>query len=89
MSVKNFRAYNTTTEWSGPPRAAMVEAEADADEHNEGCASQGGYGSAIACRRDPEAPNRLEAYNGDGTWYSVWPPHGRSNGAARWVEVAS
>lgn len=85
-NAKSFRAYDTTTEWSGPPRATIEEAEADAAAHNEGCESQGGYGSAIVCRRDPEAPSRLETEE-DGEWVSVWPPHGRSNGAARWVET--
>ena len=76
---KNFRGYDVVTEWSGPPRATLEEAERDAEEHNEGCARQGGYGSAIVAERD-EGDRLWNAYTGE----TIWPPHGRSNGAARW-----
>ena len=78
------RAYDTTTEWSGPVRSSIGEAWDDAEAHNEGCRTQGGYGSAIVVRRDPEAPSRLVYADGENVGESVWPPHGRSNGAARW-----
>ena len=81
MSATEYRAYDTTTEWSGPVRASVDEAGRDADEHNVGCVRQGGYGRAIVVTRDPEAPGRLVDTDGD----TVWPPHGRSCGAARWV----
>jgi hypothetical protein len=76
---KHFRAYDVVTEWSGPPRATVEEAERDAEEHNEGCARQGGYGSAVVAERD-EGDRLWNAYTGE----TIWPPHGRSNGAARW-----
>jgi hypothetical protein len=41
-----WRAYDVVTEWSGPPRATIEDAERDAAGHNSGCAAQGGYGSA-------------------------------------------
>ena len=72
-----FRAYDTVTEWSGPPRSSSVAAERDASDHNDGCAAQGGYGSAIAVQN---CDGRLETLDGE----TVWPPHGRSTGAARW-----
>lgn len=75
-----YRAYDTTTEWSGPVRSTIEAAEADADRHNRGCAKQGGYGSAIVVTRDPDSETRLVDLDGA----SVWPPHGRSTGAARW-----
>ncbi|MBK8941267.1 MAG: hypothetical protein IPM79_27580 [Polyangiaceae bacterium] len=39
---EHFRAYDVVAEWSGPPRPTIEEAERDAEEHNEGCARQGG-----------------------------------------------
>jgi hypothetical protein len=62
-AVREYRAYDTTTEWSGPVR-------------------QGGYGSAIVVTRDPEASGRIVDLEGQ----TVWPPDGRSCGAARWVQ---
>ena len=76
-----FRAYDTITEWSGPVRADRDKAQKDADRHNDGCARHGGYGSAIVVRQDPEAAGRIIDLEGN----SVWPPHGRSTGAARWM----
>lgn len=79
MTTNNeYRAYDTTTEWSGPVRTSVEAAERDAARHNDGCAKQGGYGSAIVVTR---AGNRLADLHGK----TVWPPHGRSDGAARWV----
>lgn len=79
--MKNFKAYDTTTEWMGSARATEAEAQADADRHNEGCEAQGGYGSAIVVRRDEDgAGDRCETMDGE----PVWPPHGRSTGAVRW-----
>ena len=72
-----YRAYDTTTEWSGPVRKTIVDAQRDADKHDEGCASQGGYGSAIVVQRDG---GRLADLDGE----PVWPPHGMTCGAARW-----
>ena len=72
-----YRAYDTTTEWSGRPRTSAAEAWSDADRHNKGCERQGGYGSAIVVMRDD---NRLANLDGS----PVWPPHGRSCGAAWW-----
>lgn len=74
-----YRAYDTTTEWSGKVRTSIREAQADADEHNRGCASQGGYGSAIVVQR-LDGGNRLADLDGE----PVWPPHGQGTGAARW-----
>lgn len=81
QTATEFRAYDTVTEWSGPVRDTVEAAEKDAARHNRGCAKQGGYGSAEVVTRDPEAPSRLVDLRGK----SVWPPHGRSCGAARWV----
>lgn len=78
-----FRAYDTTTEWMGLPREIQAAAQADADEHNDGCAKQGGYGSAIVVQRDPDAPGRCVDLEGR----AVWPPHGRSTGAVRWRDA--
>lgn len=80
MASTEYRAYDVLTEWSGPVRSTVHAAERDADSHNAGCARQGGYGSAIVVTRDPESPSRLVDLEGE----SVWPPHGRSCGAARW-----
>ncbi len=80
--MKEFRAYDTTTEWSGPTRSTVEQAERDVQRHNDGCARQGGYGSAIVVTRDRDAPSRLADLDGR----TIWPPHGRSNGAARWCE---
>lgn len=78
------RAYDTTTEWSGPVRNSIGEAWDDAERHNEACAKKGGYGSAVVVRRDPEAPSRLVYADGENVGETVWPPSGRTNGAARW-----
>lgn len=75
-----FRAYDTTTEWMGQVRETETQAHGDAIRHNKGCAAQGGYGSAIVVRPDPEAPGRCVDLDGA----TVWPPHGRGNGAVRW-----
>jgi hypothetical protein len=74
-----YRAYDTCTEWSGPVRSTAVAAARDADRHNAGCAKQGGGGSAIVVTREGD---RLATPSGR----TVWPPHGRSMGAARWVD---
>lgn len=76
-NAKNYRAYDTTTEWMGRPRTTKEAAQADADRHNRGCAAQGGYGSAIVVLRDGD---RCQTVNGK----AVWPPHGKSCGAVRW-----
>jgi len=73
-----YRAYDTSTEWSGPVHADADLAAADAAAHNEGCAEQGGYGSAIVVRRTDD--DRLEDLDGE----PVWPPYGRGCGAAHW-----
>lgn len=75
-----YRAYDTTTEWMGAPCASVADAQRAADEHNDGCLSQGGYGRAIVVQRNPDAPGRCIDLEGR----TVWPPHGRSSGAARW-----
>ena len=75
-----FRAYDTTTEWSGQVRRSAKKAQADADRHNAGCARQGGYGSAIVATQLADAPNRLADMAGE----PIWPPRGQSTGAARW-----
>jgi hypothetical protein len=74
-----WRAYDTVTEWSGPPRADLEQAAKDAEEHNAGCAAQGGYGSATVAERG-DGDRLWDAYTGE----AIWPPHGRSCGAARW-----
>ena len=75
-----WRAYDTTTEWMAPARSALAFAEQDARRHNEGCELQGGYGSAIVVRPDPECPGRCVDTDGS----PVWPPHGQSCGSVRW-----
>lgn len=80
LLITEYRAYDTTTEWMGPVRDTWEAASEDARAHNEGCASQGGYGSAIVVREDPRAPGRCVGLDGE----SVWPPFGRSHGAVRW-----
>lgn len=75
-----YRAYDTVTEWMGRVRNTVERAELDAERHNEGCAAQGGYGSAIVVRPDPECPNRCVDMDGE----EVWPPHGCSTGTVRW-----
>lgn len=77
-----YRAYDRTTEWSGPIRQSVSAALADAARHNRGCAGQGRYGSAIVALRDG---NRLQTLEGA----TVWPPHGRTSGAARWLRGES
>lgn len=76
-----YRAYDTTTEWMGRTRATIDAAQADADRHNQSCVDQGGYGSALVVRRDEDGTgSRCETLNGE----TVWPQHGRGNGAVRW-----
>lgn len=72
-----FRAYDTTTGWSGKPRRYVATAENDAMRHNGGCAQEGGYGSAIVVAKDGD---RLQDLAGN----TIWPSEGMSNGAARW-----
>ena len=81
-TMKNYRAYDTVTEWSGRPRATAEEAQRDAEAHNDGCALQGGVGAAIVAMRDPEAPGRM-VHEEDGR--PIWPPHGMGNGSAQWA----
>lgn len=77
VATKEYRAYDTVTEWQGPVRDSVKAAQADADRHNEGCAAQGGYGSAdVVTERDGRCVTLAGEY--------IWPPHGRSCGAARW-----
>lgn len=75
-----YRAYDTLSEWSGAVRTSREAAARDARNHNRSCWAQRGYGRAIVVTRDPEAPSRLMDLRGN----SVWPPHGRGCGAARW-----
>ena len=78
----SYRAYDTATEWMGRRRATIDAANADAVRHNEGCESQGGYGSAIVVRRDENGiGSRCETLDGK----TVWPPHGRGTGAVCWL----
>jgi hypothetical protein len=74
-----YRAYDTTTEYLGPVRTSIREAQSDCDAHNQGCVQQGGYGSAIVVQR-LDGGNRCADLDGN----PVWPPHGQSTGAARW-----
>lgn len=76
-TATEYRAYDVTTEWSGPVRTTEEAARRDAARHNHGCADQGGYGSARVVTRDGARIANL-----DGS--PVWPPHGRSTGAAYW-----
>lgn len=79
-NVKEYRAYDTTTEWMGRVRSTEEAAYRDVDSHNRGCEKQGGYGSAIVVKRDPDAEDRCVNLAGQ----PVWPPHGRSCGSVRW-----
>jgi hypothetical protein len=72
-----YRAYDVTTEWQGPRRFLVADAERDAMRHNAGCRAQGGYGRAVVVQRSGDRCAHL-----DGN--PVWPSHGRSCGAARW-----
>lgn len=76
-SYGEFRAYDTVTEWQGVHRHREDEAKRDAEAHNEACVRQGGYGSAVVVRRDGDRCVDLEGK-------AVWPPYGRTMGAARW-----
>lgn len=79
--MSTYRAYDITTEWQGEPRDTAEQAELDAEQHNHGCARQGGYGSAVVVQRDHESPGRCVDLDGD----PIWPPHGRSSGSVRWI----
>jgi len=73
----NYVAYDHVTEWmsdSVPNRQAAEEA---ADEHNDGCARQHGYGSAGVYAID------ADGFLVDEAGGNVWPPHGRTCGAVR------
>lgn len=76
-NIHEFRAYDKVTEWSGPVRQTEDAAWDDAERHNRSLSAQGGYGSAIVAGNDDGRLRDL-----DGRW--IWPPHGRSCGAARW-----
>lgn len=73
-----YRAYDTTTDWSGPPRRSVAAAQRDARRHNDGSARQGGYGAAIVAVKDGD--RLADPMTGD----PIWPPYGRGCGAARW-----
>jgi len=77
-TATEYRAHDTVTGWQGPPRGDEEIAQADAATHNDGCAEQGGYGSAIVVVRDG---GRCVDLDGQ----PVWPAHGRTIGAARWT----
>lgn len=70
-------AYDRITEWCGPVRSTRLDAIQDARRHNDGCRSQGGYGSADAFRVDSDG------YITDDSERPVWPASGRTHGAAR------
>ena len=76
-----YRAYDKVTEWSGQVHHSVWRAQQDADRHNRGMRKQGGYGSAFVVQPHPEAEGRLADLQGT----TVWPPHGRGSGAARWI----
>lgn len=78
-----YRAYDTTTEWQGPPRRALAAAERDAERHNDGCAEQGGHGSAVACAPIDGRLHHLDGRGLPNPRQPIWPPHGQSCGAAR------
>jgi hypothetical protein len=79
--IMEYRAYDTVTEKSGPIRQTRQQAEIDSRDHNDGCAAQGGYGSAEVVTRDPEAVGRLVDLDG----HEIWPPYGHTAGTARWL----
>jgi len=72
-----YRAYETLTDWSGPVRATESEAESDVEERNRVIRARGGIASAVIARRRND---RLASLDGE----PIWPPYGRSHGAARW-----
>jgi len=74
--TEEFRAYDKVTEWSGPIRTDVDAAWKDVERHNQTCAAQGGYGSAVVGVNDDGRMRDL-----DGNW--IWPPHGMSCGAVR------
>jgi len=72
-----YRAYETLTDWSGPVRATESEAESDVEERNRVIRARGGITSAVIARRRND---RLASLDGE----PIWPPYGRTHGAARW-----
>lgn len=77
-TVYLFRAYDTTTDWRGPVRDTAAEANADANAHDADLRAAGGYGSAlVVTSRNGRMVDLAGVY--------VYPPHGRTNGAARWA----
>jgi len=72
-----YRAYETLTDWSGPVRATESEAEADVEERNRVIRARGGIVSAVIAQRQND---RLASLDGE----PIWPPYGRTHGAARW-----
>lgn len=77
-----YRAYDTTTEWMGEARPTIDAADRDAKRHNDGCAKQGGYGSAIVVTQSDPSDTWPTCVDLEGK--TVWPPHGRTSGAVRW-----
>lgn len=68
-TTKMYRAYHPTTEWSGPIRSTIAAAM-----HDARC-----VGGRIVVQRDDDG--YLQRLCGT----TVWPPHGRSSGAAQWI----
>ena len=75
--ASEYRAYDPLTDWSGPARATESEAAADVEERNRVIRSRGGIASAVIAQRRND---RLASLDGD----PIWPPYGRTHGAARW-----
>lgn len=82
LSDRRYRAYDTTTEWMGEARPTIDAADRDAKRHNDGCAKQGGYGSAIVVTQSDPSDTWPTCVDLEGK--TVWPPHGRTPGAVRW-----
>lgn len=82
LSDRRYRAYDTTTEWMGEARPTIDAADRDAKRHNDGCAKQGGYGSAIVVTQSDPSDTWPTCVDLEGK--TVWPPHGRTSGAVRW-----
>lgn len=78
-NTKNYRAYDTITEWMGPPRATVEEAYADCDEHDQAHHHKGGG----VCQSIVGVRNGDRLYHLTGS--PVWPPWGNSSGAVQWL----
>lgn len=72
-----YRALSTQSDYQGPVRTTIADAQKDADAHDAHHRAQGGFARAAVVTRDGD---RCATLTGE----PVWPSHGRSSGAVRW-----